>query len=107
MEYKRYTSDNGFTMIKCLPLNWRVENKYVIPFKNEINPEMYYIYIGSFLNMWQCSFNLENNIVSFTSTHYSNDEIYRFKVSNLEEVSNLTYQFSEGMNQLENLKDTI
>ena len=103
----KYTTKNNLEMLKCYPLNWRVEKKYAITHPGEVNPEFYVINIGSLSDMWQVAYIPETMIVSFHSMHYSNHEVYKFKVDNIEQASLLAMMFAEGMNQVDNLRDTI
>ena len=107
-----YKSSNGLTMLKCSPLNWRIERIHKIDVASRklvIDPDVqiYIIDVGSLSDMWQASLNSQTMILSFTSMHYSSDEVYRFKVDNIEEGSSLVLKFAEGMDQVKNLKDTI
>lgn len=92
-------------MLKCSPLNWEICKTYAI--ERDPNPEFYIINVGSLSDMWQCSLIPETMICSFTSVHYSNHEVYRFKVESIEEASELVLKFAKGMNQVENLMPTI
>lgn len=103
----RFKTKNGINMISCLPLNWQVEKTYVSTVPDELNPEFYLINVGSIDEMWQCALIPKTMILSFCSAHYSKSEVYRFKVSSLEEASELVLKFAEGMNRLDDLKDTI
>jgi hypothetical protein len=94
-------------MIECKPLNWQVQKKYARTVGHEVNPEFYTIHVGSLSDMWQASLLPESMILSFTSMHYSNDEVYRFKVESIKEASEMVLKFAKGMDQLENLKNTI
>ncbi len=100
-----FLTGNGIKMLRCYPLNWRIGKTYVID--TDPNPIFYVIDIGSISDMWQATLIPETMIVSFTSLHYSLDEVYRFKVDSIEEGSNLVLKFAMGMNQLEHLKGTI
>lgn len=102
---ERFTTSNDILMLRCIPLNWEIVQKYALEY--EPNPELYVINVGSLSDMWQCLFNPETMIISFTSLHYSNHGVYRFKVDTIEEASQMVLKFAEGMDQMENLKGTI
>ena len=104
---EQYTTTNSILMLKCFPLNWEVVKTYKKVFDDEKNPEIYVINIGSLSDMWQVSLRPDTMIVSFTSLHYSNHEVYRFKVDEIEDASKLALNFAIGMDQLDNLKNTI
>ena len=94
-------------MLKSHPLNWRIENKYNIVNRNEDNPIFYCISVGSLDDMWLASLIPETMILSFTSYHYSNNEVYRFKVDSIEDASEIVLKFAKGMDRLSDLHDTI
>lgn len=102
---KTFKLKNGVEIYQCLPLNWRVEKTYAIDIPN--NPKFLIINVGSIADMWQATLIPETMILSFCSVHYSNNEIYRFKVDSIEEASKWVLKFAEGMNCLEDLKETI
>ncbi len=101
----KYQTDNGLIMVRCFPLNWQVQKTYAID--TDSNPEFYTIHVGSISDMWQASFLPDKMIVTFTSMHYSNHEVYKFKVDSIREASELVLKFAKGMNQLDNLLHTI
>lgn len=93
-------------MLKCYPLNWRVEKKYYDGTR-EMNPDFYVINIGGLADMWQAGLDPDTMIVSFCSMHYSTNEVYRFKVETIEEASEMVLKFAKGMGILESLEGTI
>lgn len=103
----RYKSRNHLEMLKCYPLNWRVEKKYAIVNPGEENPELYMISVGSLSQLWTAILVPETMILSFSELSYSADEVYRFKVESIEEASELVLKFAKGMDKYENLKGTI
>lgn len=102
---ERFTTKNDILMLRCFPLNWEITQKYAYDY--EPNPELYVINVGSLSDMWQCLLHPETMIISFTSLHYSNDEVYRFKVDTIEEASEMVLKFAKGMNILDSLDNTI
>jgi hypothetical protein len=99
-----YRTKNNIEMVSCEPLNWQIIRP---TFDADPYGPLYVIYIGSLSDMWQASFSFENMTVSFTSMHYSDHEVYRFKVDSIEEASELVLKFAKGMNRVEDLKETI
>jgi hypothetical protein len=102
----KYTTKNGILMLKCYPLNWRVEKKYYDG-TMEINPDFYVIAIGGLSDMWQAGLDPDTMVLSFASIHYSSNEVYRFKVDSIEEASEMALKFAKGMRILESLDGTI
>lgn len=94
-------------IFRCSPLNWEIEKKYVSLKEREDNPEIYVIHIGSLDDMWSVVFNPKTMIYSFTSVHYSKDEVYKFKVDSIEEASQLAEKFAIGMGRLDDIEGTI
>jgi hypothetical protein len=92
-------------MYKCLPLNWRIEKTYAIDC--DPNPEFLLIHVGSLSDMWQCTLFPEAMLLTICSCHYSDYERYRFKVESIEEASELVLKFAKGMDQIDNLNETI
>jgi hypothetical protein len=103
----RYKSVNNLEMLKCDPLNWRVEKTYATVNPGEENPEFYIISVGSISQMWNAILIPETMILSFYEMSYSGNGVYRFRVENIEEASELVLKFAKGMNQYENLEGTI
>ena len=103
-----FTTSNGIKILKCSPLNWKVCKVYAVAITEEQeNAVIYTIDVGSLDDMWQCSYNPENGTVSFTSYHYSDYEVYRFKVDSFEQASEWVLRFAQGMGREDDLKDTI
>lgn len=94
---REYTTSNGIRMVKCEPLNWRFED----------NPNIFIIHVGSLDDMWQATYRESDQILSITSLHYSNDEVFKFKMGSLEDASQLVKKFAMGMGRWEDMKDTI
>jgi len=103
---ERFKTSNGIEMLRCNLLNWAISNKYVEGYKG-VNPEVYYINIGSIDEMWSCMVYLDTNILSIANVSYSSEEVFRFKIDDLEQATDIVYRFAEGMNKLDSLKDTI
>lgn len=101
----RFTTTNGVLMLRCHPLNWRIEKTYAIA--RDPNPEFFVINIGSLDEMWQATLIPETMILSFCSVAYSADEVYRFQVDFIEEASEMVLKFAKGMGRLDDLKGTI
>jgi hypothetical protein len=92
-------------MLQCYPLNWEICKTYAI--ECGPNPEFYIINVGSIDDMWQATLIPETMILSFCSVHYSNNEVYRFKVDSFAQASELVLKFAEGMGRIDDLVGTI
>lgn len=102
---ERFLTKNNILMLKTQILNWRICKRYAT--KSIPNPEFYVINIGDIGDMWQATLIPETMILSFSSLHYSNDSVYRFEVNSIDDASNIVLKFIKGMNQLNNIIDTI
>lgn len=98
-----YKTKNNLTMIKGGLLDWQRKNKY-----HGSNEETYFytIYVGSMSGGHICNYEFETNLLSIAYSSYSSDDpSLRFKVSSIEEASDIVAKFAIGMNI--DLKDTI
>ena len=103
-----HTLDNGVTMLKCKPLNWQVRKLYAAPInEEEANRILYVIDVGGIDDMWEVIYVPEEAQLIFSSVHYSNHEVYKFKVDSFEQASDWVLRFAKGMDREKDIEGTI
>lgn len=100
---ERYKSVNGLNMLRCSPLNWKIERAH----RDGTGPEIFCISVGSIGEMFICVCTPEENKLSISNMSYSSDCSLQFKVGSFEEASKMVLSFAQGMGLDQNLKGTI
>ncbi len=90
----RFRTSNGLTMLRCEPLNWRVEGKYY----DGSGPEFYTISLGGMSQMHTCVYDPREKLLSISLMMYSSDDPpLMFKVYDEVEASAIVERFAIGM----------
>ena len=98
---ERYKSTNGLDMLRCQPLNWRIQRTY----RDGTGPEFFSISVGSLSEMFVCVYIPEEKTLSFSNMSYSSDCSVKFRVENFQDASKMVLSFAEGM--CRDIKETI
>lgn len=81
--HERYVSSNGIQMLRCKPLNWRIEKTYA----DGTGPEIYCITLGGMSDMSFCTFDINESLLKIDGVD--------FKCDSFTKASEQVHQFAE------------
>jgi hypothetical protein len=90
-----YKRSNGLIMIKGIHMDWEKQPIY----HEQEDPFVYSYAVGTMSDMWIVNYYPQDEEVRIANMAYSKDEVFIFKVTNLEQAEFIALSFTKGMGQ--------